>query len=187
VTRRRFRAALASSLVGAVILCGVAAPPAAAHDVLVASSPANRSTVTRTPDEVVLTFDRPAIALGTQVVVTGPTGPVNDGAPLLVDNTVTQPLAAGAPAGAYTVEWRVTSADGHPVSGTLRFAATAAGAARPAASSTPLPAQPATTTPGAPSWVWLLLVVAVLATASGALWSRRRHRSTAARSQPGGK
>jgi hypothetical protein len=39
-----------------------------------------------------------------------------------VDNEVRQSLAGG-PAGAYTVVWRVTSADGHPVSGTFAFTA----------------------------------------------------------------
>ena len=186
MSRQRIGVAFAGSITGAVILLALAAPPASAHDVLVASSPANRSTVARTPAEVVLTFDQPAIALGTQVVVTGPAGPVSDGAPRLVDNTVTQPLTAGAPAGAYTVEWRVTSVDGHPVTGTLSFAAAAAGEARPEASSTPAPAAPATTSSGAPSWVWLLLAVTVLATGAGAFWSRRRRRSTVVRSQSGG-
>jgi hypothetical protein len=37
----------------------------------------------------------------------------------------TTPLAANAPAGNYTVAWRVTSADGHPVTGTLHFIAQA--------------------------------------------------------------
>ena len=68
-----------------------------------------------TPSSVVLTFDEPAIAIGTKLVVTGPTGPVQTGAPQLVDNTVTQNLQPGAPAGAYTVEWRITSTDGHPI------------------------------------------------------------------------
>ena len=183
---RRVGAALAS-LGGAVVLCSLAAPTAYAHDVLIASAPANRSTVARTPEAVLLTFDQPAIAMGTQVVVNGPAGPVSDGAPQLVDNTVTQQLVGGAPAGAYTVEWRVTSADGHPVSGTFSFTATAAGAARPEASSAPAPAAPVTSAPGAPSWVWLVLVIAVVATAAGAVWSRRRHLSPAARSQPGGR
>ena len=43
------------------------------------------------------------------------------------DAVVTQPVAAGAPAGEYTVRWRVTSADGHPITGSFRFTATASG------------------------------------------------------------
>jgi hypothetical protein len=41
--------------------------------------------------------------------------------------TVVQPLTADLPAGGYTVDWRVTSADGHPLSD--RFAFTVAGGA----------------------------------------------------------
>ena len=47
--------------------------------------------------------------------------------------TVTQPLAGGLPAGAYTVEWRVTSADGHPLSGTFGFTVAQGAATQPAA------------------------------------------------------
>ena len=38
---------------------------------------------------VILTFNEPAIALGTQLAVTGPSGLVSSGDPRLVDNTVT--------------------------------------------------------------------------------------------------
>ena len=68
-----------------------------------------------------LTFNEPAIATGTKVLVTGPDGSATSGDPALVDNTVRQPLRPQLPAGEYTVEWRVTSADGHPVNGTFTF------------------------------------------------------------------
>ena len=114
------------------------ASPASAHNVLRSTSPADSSTVDTVPAEVVLTFDEPAIAMGTTIVVTGPDGAVSDGSPRLVDNTVSQPLKPGAPAGEYTVEWRVTSADGHPITGTFAFsarsAATNAAGPSPAAS-----------------------------------------------------
>jgi hypothetical protein len=89
------------------------------------------------PTQVRLTFDRPAQALGTALEVLGPDG--NDlsvGAPRLVDNTVGETIAANAPAGVYTVRWRVTSADGHPVTGTFTFHASAAGG-NPTASASP--------------------------------------------------
>jgi methionine-rich copper-binding protein CopC len=103
------------------------ASPAAAHDVIRSTNPADGATVDRLPDRVVLTFDEPALALGSEVVVTGPAGPVSDGPPSLVDNEVRQAVRAG-PAGRYTVLWRVTSADGHPVSGTFAFTTQQAGA-----------------------------------------------------------
>ena len=126
----------------------LAVPPSAgAHDVLVATSPAGDAVVDRLPEQVVLTFDAPAQALGTALVVTGPTGPVQQGAPALVDTTVRQSLRGGAPAGEYRVAWRVTSADGHPVSGEYTF--TTRLATRPRAGDAAAPAAPAQ--PGADS------------------------------------
>lgn len=104
-----------------------------------------------TPSEIVLTFDQPAVAMGTRVVVTGPSGPVQTGTARLVDDTVTQAVAGGAPAGAYTVAWRVTSADGHPVSGTFTFTSTSAGAGSPPVAAAPAPAEPAAGEGGAPA------------------------------------
>ena len=113
-----------------VVLCAVAvtalsAAPASAHDDLLGTTPADGTTLATAPDQVVLTFTDPAVALGTQVVVTGPDGTdLAQGAVQLVGSTVVQPLAAARPAGVYRVDWRVTSADGHPVSNTFTFTVT---------------------------------------------------------------
>ena len=123
---RLLTATLAAAVLATVGLA-IGASPAWAHNVLKSTSPEDKATVAHAPSSVVLTFDEPAIAIGTKLVVTGPTGPVQVGAPQLVDNTVTQNLQPGAPAGAYTVEWRITSADGHPISGVFAFTARAAG------------------------------------------------------------
>ena len=119
----------------------LAAAPAAAHDELVGTTPADGSTVAAAPDQIVLTFAEPAVALGTQVVVTGPDGTnLAQGDVQLVGSTVVQALAAARPAGAYTVDWRVTSDDGHPVTGTFAFTAT-----NPTPASTTPPTTPAVT------------------------------------------
>lgn len=120
------RAALAAALVALGLLV-LGAGPAAAHNTLRSTDPADGSTVTTAPAQVTLTFDQAALEIGTTIVVTGPDGsPVSEGAAQLVDTSVVQPLAATLPAGAYTVDWRVTSADGHPLSGTFTFTATEA-------------------------------------------------------------
>jgi methionine-rich copper-binding protein CopC len=178
-TRWRLLAATLAATVLATVGLAIGAGPASAHNVLKSSSPEDQESVARTPSSVVLTFDEPAIALGTKLVVTGPTGPVQVGTPRLVDNTVTQDLQSGAPAGAYTVEWRVTSSDGHPISGSFSFTAKAAGDASPAPSVTPVPSvTPAPSTAPAlsgSSGVWLV-TAAVLLVAAGltALVRRRR-------------
>ncbi|MEW1954513.1 copper resistance CopC family protein [Terrabacter sp. NPDC080008] len=138
--------ALASALLvllGSAVTSVVAAGPAAAHDVLISTSPANGATVAQTPSRIVLTFTDPALPIGTQMVVTGPSGPVAVPKPRLVDNTVVQDLPASSPAGRYTVLWRVTSADGHPVSGEVAFTSRAAGAVAPGGA-TPTTGSPTT-------------------------------------------
>ena len=103
----------------------VAAPLAAsAHDVLERTSPADGTTVSTMPASVVLTFSEDPLTIGAQVVVTGPSGPVSSGAPTISGRDVTQGVAPNAPGGDYTVTYRVTSDDGHPVSGTFSFHAT---------------------------------------------------------------
>ena len=122
--------ALANSgfLAALTLICiSLAAGPALAHNVLLRTSPENGSTVATVPQQVVLTFDKPALALGTAMTIIGPSGNVASGPPRLVDTTVIETITARAPAGAYTVRWRVTSADGHPVSGSFTFNATTAG------------------------------------------------------------
>jgi len=123
---------LATVLSAVAVTLIATAVPASAHDVLRSTNPADGALVDRLPDRVVLTFDEPALAIGTEVVVTGPAGPVSDGQPQLVDAEVRQPVRAG-PAGRYTVLWRVTSADGHPVSGTFAFTTQQGSAASPTA------------------------------------------------------
>lgn len=169
MTGRRLGRGTAALLV-ALLLGVLTAAPAAAHNSFATSDPADGATVARTPGAVVLTFDQPAVALGTQVVVTGPDGPASTGAAQLVDATVRQPLVPGAPAGVYTVNWRVTSSDGHPITGTLTFTATAAGTGEYLGPAEPLPP---VERGGTPAWSWVLLAVLLLG-AAGALSLRRR-------------
>ncbi len=188
--RARGRAAAVAVVVAVGLL--LAAVPASAHDVLRSTNPADGAVVDRLPDRVMLTFDQPALGLGSEVVVTGPAGPVADGPPSLVDTEVRQPLRAG-PAGRYTVVWRVTSADGHPVSGTFAFttqqastgsSSTAAAAPTSSAAVTgpisPAAAQPVSEPASGSSGglvIALVLVVLLVALALVALaWGRRRQR-----------
>jgi copper resistance protein C len=131
--------ALACGIAVLLALAGVAvsAPAAYAHDVLRSSDPADGSTVPVAPQQVTLTFDAPALALGTQVVVLTPDGrDAAAGEPVLAGSTVTQAVDGALPAGEYTVEWRVTSSDGHTIDGTFGFTAIESSGETPA---TPAP------------------------------------------------
>lgn len=117
---RRFLA-LVLLAVGFVV---VGASAASAHDVLESTSPADGTTVDRLPQAVTLTFSDDPLALGTQILVKGPNGSVAQGEPTIDGRAVHQQLDPHAPAGDYVVTYRVTSSDGHPISGTFSFHAT---------------------------------------------------------------
>jgi copper resistance protein C len=197
--RSRIRAAAVALTAAAALLAS--ATPALAHDELVSSNPAADARVAQPPTEVVLTFDEAVLPVGTQVVVTGPDGPVSEGSPRLEGPAVHQPLRGG-PAGTYKVAWRVTSADGHPVSGTFAFTAQAASpptstttppsttttppapstttsstVSTPATSTTPVVAAPASGEPSGSPWLVVLVVLVVAALALGG-WALYRRRGT---------
>ena len=200
-------AALAVTAVAALV--GIAgAPAASAHDELVSTDPAYGATMATAPDHVTITFTDKALALGTEVKVTAPDGSAaGDGAVQLTGTSVVQPLVAARPAGTYTVDWRVTSADGHPVSGTFTFVASAAtgaptpsatpattptatSAAAPAATVDPASAAPTpSATPGAATSsggrsFWPFLAVVLLVAAGTAALARRRSQGPGGGSGP---
>jgi hypothetical protein len=117
--RRRLTAALA--LLAALML---PAAPASAHDYPVGSTPVAGSTVTKPLQQVAVTFDEAVLQYGrgsTVLQVTGAGGRHFETAcPAVDDRTVKVAARLGA-AGRYTVTWRVVSADGHPVTGSLTF------------------------------------------------------------------
>ena len=176
-------AVAAAMLLGGVIAAQVlAAGPASAHDELLSTDPAPDSTVAAVPSVVVLHFAEPPLTLGLGVDVTGPGGTVSAGAPTLSGNDVRQSIQPGAPAGSYTVRWRVTADDGHPVSGSFTFVASAAGAgAASSGSSVPTTAASATSDHARPLIWWGIVGAAlVLVIAAVTLAVTRR------RSPPGG-
>jgi len=85
---------------------------------------ADGETVDRAPEAVVLVLDERPIAMGLQVVVTGPAGPIQTGLPTRSHFGPAR-LNAEAPAGSTPSPGGVTSADGDPVTGTFHFTAQA--------------------------------------------------------------
>jgi methionine-rich copper-binding protein CopC len=163
-------------LAAAMLAVWTGAGPASAHSTLTSTNPADQEIVQSAPQAVVLTFDEPAIAMGTQVVVTGPSGQVQQGQPRLIDNTITEDLQPGAPAGAYIVAWRVTSADGHPVSGTFSFSAKTAAATQPPITPQTTPAATPTPTQSGRIPASLKLIIGAVAIIFGVTVARRASR-----------
>lgn len=133
------------TVLGAALLLPIlwlaGASSASAHDQLVSTTPGAGSTVAHAPAAVTLTFNESVVKTGTQVQVRSSTGTdAQTGQVSVAGAVVTQPLKADLPGGAYTVVWRATSADGHPVSGTFGF--TVAAAANPSTASASTSASP---------------------------------------------
>ncbi len=96
--------------------------PAYAHSVLVSVVPADQSLTQTAPTEIVLTFDENVQDVGNAVVVLAPNGQhVESGPPNIVNSTVTQRLKPITVPGHYSIEYRVVSVDGHPVSAVVGF------------------------------------------------------------------
>lgn len=150
--RQPLRILIGLCLLAATMLSG--AIPASAHDVAESSSPAQGATVPTPPEQVSITFNNNPLALGSQIRV-------NDGAGTnwaegdveIVDNVASQKLKEGAPAGIFTVVWRVVSSDSHPIEGSFTFTATsgATGTETPGAGSTPAASLPSATQGAVPT------------------------------------
>lgn len=142
------RGLILAALAGAGIL-GTSLP-AAAHAYLVDSSPSDGEPVDEPPAEIVLEFNEAIQPDFAQVAVLDEhEEPLDLAEPAVDGPRVHQALDPLAP-GSYQVSYRVVSADGHPVSGTVDFTVTGEAVdGRPAAEPTmePSPTQ-APTGPG---------------------------------------
>ena len=126
------RAAVLAKLACAWLL--LACAPALAHANLVEASPPQGSEVTKAPERVELRFSEPVDAEFDPLVVRAAGGARVDAHDARVDPKDARVVLADlerAPEGSYTVEWRVTSIDGHVVEGRYDFAVVAAGEDRP--------------------------------------------------------
>lgn len=123
--RRTFAAVLAALL----IVLG-SSTAALAHDAVTETNPANGSTVANVPDKIQITMNNSPAVIGSQVLLLDETGRNwAEGDVAVLDTVATQAVRPGAPAGKYTVKWRLVSSDSHPIEGEFSFAATAAATA----------------------------------------------------------
>lgn len=110
--------ALIATMIGGLF----SATPALAHDELVATTPSAGETVTAAPTSIGLEFSQEMLPEGTFAEVRGEDGAnYADGTPTVEGTIVTIPLKTGLPNGEYTVNWQITSSDGHPTQGNWTF------------------------------------------------------------------
>ena len=146
------------------------APNAWAHTELTASDPADGARVATAPSSLTLTFTEPVDPEDATVTVIGP-GNVEwaAGAITAAGTTLTVPVTPAGPAGRYTIAYRIVSADGDPVGGSVTFTLTSAvttttTTTQPTVSSAaPAPgAQPEDAGDGGlPAWVWVVMGLVV--------------------------
>jgi copper transport protein len=105
----------------AVLVLGLATPPAAAHATLLSTDPAEGEVVAETPDVVTFTFDEPVSLTDGSIQVFDAAGEPVEASAASEDEIVTADLPEELPDGTYVVAWRAVSADGHPISGSLTF------------------------------------------------------------------
>lgn len=122
---------LVASLGLAVLAMAWHSSPALAHAELLRATPSDGDTLSEQPGEVRLFFDEPVRAEFDPIKVTDEEGnrvDREDARTLSGDPDVVVASLDVLPEGSYTVEWRITSADGDPISGEYGFAVDASAA-----------------------------------------------------------
>jgi len=185
----------------AVFALLVLVSPARAHAELTSSDPQDGATLASAPSTISFTFGEEILPQGNAVTLTDvaaderlPLGPAEvDG------DTVSVTWPESSPAGEFRAAFRVVSADGHPISGTITFTVeqavgadpatgSATQSAAPSATPSPAPSPSGTVAPGTISekaavgsdsgmTVWVVGIgVAALVAMGVAVWTRRRSR-----------
>jgi copper resistance protein C len=144
---------------------------ASAHATRVATDPVENTELTQSPQKVSATFNEALQSQFAAMTVVGPDGNLwSTGDPKVDGAVVSVGVRPLGPSGTYTVNYRVTSADGHVVSGSWLFKLTVSG------TGTPGPSASATSQPNDGIPVWPFFVAAGLIVAVGAVWAVRRQR-----------
>ncbi|MBQ0893957.1 copper resistance protein CopC [Micromonospora sp. U56] len=196
---RTARTSLAVTGVALGVSLLLPATPAAAHNSMTGSDPADGARVAAAPARIELRFLTRVDPATTKITVVGPDNvPAAGAAPRFAGSRVAVPFRPGK-AGLYIVGYQLSSSDGHPVKGEVRFTLTtgtpadpslspspssappspSVGTALPGAATTAGPAVPAARSDddGTPVWPWLVVAGLVVAGLGAVLLRRRATRS----------
>ena len=159
---------LAVSLITAAV---AGAGVAAAHATRLATDPVENAELATAPEKVSATFNEALQPSFAAMTVGGPDGNLwSTGDPRVDGAVVSVGVRPLGPSGTYTANYRVTSADGHVVSGSWSFKLTVSG------TGTPGPSASATSPANDGIPVWPFFAAAGLIVAGGALWAVRRQK-----------
>lgn len=147
------------------------APVSSAHATRIATDPAANAVLASGPQRVSATFNEQLQTTFAAMTVVGPDGNVwSAGEPTVAGAVVSIALRPLGPSGTYTVNYRVTSADGHVVSGSWSFQLTVSG------TGTPGPPVAGGGGGGGDVPVWPFVAAALALVAGGAWWAVRHRR-----------
>jgi copper resistance protein C len=168
MTRRAHLVVVAVLLAAVAFATTLTAGAANAHAARVAADPADNAAVSTGPARVSATFNEDLQTSFAAMTVVGPDGNLWSADEPQVHGTVVsigvRPLG---PVGTYTVNYRVTSADGHVVAGSWSFRLTVQGTGTPG----PAAQSPNDSPDDLPIWPFML--GAVVLVGGGALWAMR--------------
>lgn len=116
----------------AVVAALIGAAPAGAHSVVVSSDPPDGAVLDTGPSTVSITFNEALQESFSSLTVIGPNGGMwSKGDPTISGPTISVDVGELGPAGVYTIGFRITSADGHPVTGMSKFTLSTPGGGTP--------------------------------------------------------
>ncbi|MET9225668.1 copper resistance CopC family protein [Lentzea sp. NPDC003310] len=169
------------------------APLASAHTQLISSDPKDGAEVAAPPQQITLTFNEPIQVDQTTVTVTGADGTAWTVGQLTgKDASLLVPVTPAGPAGVYTLNYKIGSADDHAVTGAVKFTMTVplttTTTPPPTTTTTPSSAAPSIApaadaqtdqSSGMPWWVWLIVAVGVVGAVGAILFIRKRSTTSA--------
>ena len=166
--RRLAAAALTGVVLAILALAG--AGIASAHATRLAAAPAPDSSVNAGPTRVSATFNEQLQTDFAAMTVIGPDGNLwSTGDAEIKGSVASVALRPLGPTGTYTVNYRVTSADGHVVNGAWSFHLTKAGTGTPGSKVGSSADEP----DGVPVWPFVALAAAIV---GGGAWVAVRRR-----------
>ena len=115
----RLLAALLLPLTSFLVLASAA--PAAAHATLIATDPAEGAVLATAPEQVTFTFNESVIGVPAGITVFDATGEEVASSATVRDAQLVVSLEDEVDEGTLVVVWRLVSADGHPIGGSLSF------------------------------------------------------------------
>lgn len=112
---------VAALLQAALVIVLGAAPPASAHATLVSTDPAEGAVLETAPEQVTFTFNESVIGVPAGIQVFDATGEQVASSASVEEARLVVDLEGEVGEGTLVVVWRLVSADGHPIGGSLSF------------------------------------------------------------------